>query len=46
MVGWKMKGAKMSFEFKMLLLGLVILIDTVIILKYEFKDNDKGGKDI
>ena len=36
----------MSFEFKMLLLGLVILIDTVIILKYEFKDNDKGGKDI
>jgi len=34
----------MSFEFKMLLLGLVILIDTIIILKYEF--NDKGGKDI
>jgi len=40
----------MSFEFKMILLGIVILIDTVIILKYEFKDNyqnnDKGGFDL
>lgn len=38
-----MKGARMSFEFKMFLLGLVIIIDTIIILKYEFNDDDKGG---
>lgn len=39
-----MKGARMSFELKMFLLGLVIIIDTIIILKYEFgDDNDKGG---
>ena len=37
-----------SFEIKMILLGIVILIDTVIILRYEFKDddNDKGGYDL
>ena len=34
----------MSFEMKMFMLGIIIIIDTYIILKNEFQNNDKGGK--